>query len=79
VYPRLREWLRKMRELEPVIEDVASVRVAASGLLSGKSIYEAERVIWRGDRLEWLFARGFDGWWAAERAAGRAIIPQPEV
>jgi len=74
-YPRLREWLRMMRDLEPVIKDVESVRAAASRLFSSESNYEAEKIIWRGDRIEWLLARGFDAWWAAERAAKRAIVP----
>lgn len=78
-YPRLREWLRIMRDLEPVSKDMASVRLAASRLFSGEPRYEAERVIWRGDRIEWLLARGFDEWWATERATGRAIIPAPGV
>jgi hypothetical protein len=42
---------------------------------SGSSPYEAEKVVWRGDRIEWLLARGFAGWFRAELESGRAIIP----
>lgn len=79
-YPRLREWLARMRDLECVRKDLESTRLAAIEKFgAGKSPYESDKVVWRGDRIEWLLARGFDAWWNAERATGRAVIPQPSA
>jgi glutathione S-transferase len=74
--PRVRAWFRRMRS-QPVIQrDLAYVKAAAvEKFVEHPSPYEGEKVVWRGDRIEWLLCNGFDGWWALERAAGRAIIP----
>jgi len=43
---------------------------------SGASPYEAEKVVWRGDRIEWLLAHGFQDWFSSELASGRAVVPR---
>jgi hypothetical protein len=43
---------------------------------SGQSPYEDEKIVWRGDRIEWLFAHGFQDWFVSELLHGRAIIPR---
>jgi hypothetical protein len=74
--PRLAAWRRRMRELPAVTRDLEDVRRAArEKFVDGPSPYEAEKVVWRGDRLEWLFRRGFVAWWVAEWEAGRAVVP----
>lgn len=74
--PRVAAWLRRMRALPPVQTDLAEVRAATEGLFaSGSRRYEGEKVVWRGDRIEWLLAQGCDAWWASERASGRAVVP----
>ena len=42
---------------------------------SGKSPYEDEKIVWRGDRIEWLLAHGFQDWFASELSHGRAVVP----
>lgn len=76
-HPRVCAWLARMRALPFVARDLAYVRRAAAEKFAGPgpSPYEGERIVWRGDRLEWLFANGFHAWWAAELAAGRAEVP----
>lgn len=75
-HERLLAWIRRMRELPCVQEDLAFVkRMAAERFGTGESPYEAEKIVWRGDRLEWLFARGFHAWWIEELRAGRAVVP----
>jgi glutathione S-transferase len=70
-------WLGRVRALPCVREDVERVRRAAeSTFASGRtSPYEGDKIVWRGDRLEWLFANGFHAWWLGELAAGRAVVP----
>jgi hypothetical protein len=75
-YPRLSGWNRRMRELPAVRRDLEHVRRAArERFVDAPSPYEAERVVWRGDRLEWLLHNGFADWWYAELRAGRAVVP----
>ena len=75
-YPRLCAWNQRMRELPVVQRDVTEVkRAAREKFVDGPSPYEGEKIIWRGDRLEWLFRNGFAQWWYDEYAAGRAVVP----
>ncbi len=69
-------WNRRMRELPVVRDDLAAVkRMAIERFGSGRHPYESVKVVWRGDRLEWLFANGFHDWWAEELRSGRAVVP----
>jgi RNA polymerase-associated protein len=77
-YPAVRRWDQAMRELPAVREDLRHVkRSVVEKFRQGASPYEAEKVIWRGDRIEWLFARGFADWFWGEIAAGRVAFPAP--
>jgi len=76
-FPQLVRWIRRMRSLPQIEDDLAYVKqMAEERFASGAaSPYEGKKIIWRGDRLEWLFASGFHEWWVAEREAGRAVVP----
>jgi glutathione S-transferase len=75
--PLVSAWLLRMRALPMVRRDVETVRRGVTENLSSPdaSPYESERVVWRGDRLEWLFANGFHEWWVNEAREGRAVVP----
>ncbi len=76
VYPKVFAWNRRMRSLPAVRDDLDYVkRMALEKFGGGPSPYESEKIVWRGDRIEWLFANGFHAWWMAELEAGRAIVP----
>ncbi len=71
-------WNRKLRMLPVVRADLEYVkRNAIEKFASGASPYEAEKVVWRGDRIEWLLAHGFQDWLQSELVAGRAVVPMP--
>lgn len=75
-HPRLLRWNRIMRMQAAVQEDLASVkRSAIEKFGAGCSPYEAEKIVWRGDRIEWLLAHGFQDWLLAELSQGRAVVP----
>jgi len=77
-FPRVLHWVREMRALPVVREDLDSVkRAVVEKFGSGVSPYEAAKVVWRGDRIEWLFARGFHDWFLQELRTGRAVVPEP--
>ncbi len=74
--PRVCAWNRSVREQVVVRNDQAYVkRSAMEKFATGSSPYESSKIVWRGDRIEWLFHNGFHNWWFAELAAGRVVIP----
>jgi glutathione S-transferase len=76
-HPKLLRWNREMRSLAVVREDLDDVKHSAiEKFASGRSPYEGEKIVWRGDRIEWLFANGFHDWLVSEVVAGRAVIPR---
>ena len=76
-HPKLLRWSRQMRMQAAVREDLNYVkRSAIEKFGSGQSPYEAEKIVWRGDRIEWLLAHGFQDWLVAELEHGRAIVPR---
>jgi glutathione S-transferase len=75
--PKLLRWNREMRLQPAVREDLDHVkRSAVEKFASGRSPYESEKIVWRGDRIEWLLAHGFEDWLLSEIAGGRAIVPR---
>jgi glutathione S-transferase len=77
-YSRVLAWQRRMKQLGPVRRDLENARRAvAEKFGSGASPYEGQKVVWRGDRIEWLLSKGYDEWWLSERRSGRAVVPSP--
>jgi glutathione S-transferase len=75
--PKLLRWNRELRLQPAVKEDVDYVkRSAVEKFASGESPYEGERIVWRGDRIEWLLTHGFQDWLLSELAGGRAVVPR---
>jgi len=75
-HPHLAAWNQRLRALPIVRADLDTVKRAAMEKFgSGPSPYEGEKIVWRGDRLEWLFHHGFAEWWMEEWRAGRAVVP----
>ena len=75
-YPKLEAWVARMRAIPAVRKDLDYVKTAArEKFVNSPSPYEGEKVIWRGDRIEWLFRHDFVDWWVAEWRAGRAVVP----
>jgi len=75
--PKVLRWNRMMRSQAAVQEDLDYVkRSAAEKFGSGRSPYEGEVIVWRGDRIEWLLAHGFRDWLFSEISGGRAVVPR---
>ena len=76
-FPNVRRWNANMRTLPCVRSDLDYVRQSAIAKFApGASPYEAEKFVWRGDRIEWLLAHGFREWFWSELASGRAVVPR---
>ena len=76
-FPNVLRWNASMRTLPCVRADLDYVRRSAiEKFAPGASPYEAEKVVWRGDRIEWLLAHGFREWFWSELESGRAVVPK---
>ena len=73
-HPRLLAWYRHMRTLDVCRGDVARVQAFLAALSENRPAIE--RIVWRGDRVEWLLARGFHDWFLGEIRAGRVAWPR---
>jgi glutathione S-transferase len=75
LYPRLNAWFAAMRRDKLFLNDARRTGEFMKSIGTNTS-FERERIFWRGDRIEWLLARGFDDWFFAELRAGRTIWPE---
>ena len=73
-FPRLDAWLRRLRAIQAFADDLARVRAFIVAFLRGDA-HERRKIFWRGDRIEWMLARGYHDWFAGEIAAGRVLWP----
>jgi len=73
-YPRLTAWFAAMRR-DKLFGDDARRTGEYLKTIDDDPGFERERIFWRGDRIEWLLARGFHDWFFNEIREGRAIWP----
>ncbi len=76
-FANVRRWNATMRTLPCVRADLDYVRRSAIDKFApNASPYETEKVVWRGDRIEWLLSHGFQNWFWSELTSGRALVPR---
>jgi glutathione S-transferase len=72
-HSRLSAWLKRMRRIEGCRADLERVRSYLAEL--DASNLERSKIFWRGDRIEWVLARGYHEWFAQEIREDRVIWP----
>lgn len=72
-FPRLTKWLSCMLASPLTRTDMQRLREYMPN--REKLGLEMNRIAWRGDRLEWVLARGFHEWLVGEIRADRVIWP----
>jgi len=72
--PATAAWLDAMRAHPAFAADVKRTRAFLKEFVASDA-HERRKLAWRGDRIEWLLARGFHGWLFKEIEAGRAFFP----
>ena len=73
-HPNLLEWYKRCRAVKIFADDIARTK-AYLAEPAGLDI-EREKIFWRGDRIEWILARGYHEWFVKEIAEGRVLWPQ---
>jgi glutathione S-transferase len=73
-FPRLHGWLARLRAMTIFTDDLARAKRYLVAFLRGGE-HERRKIFWRGDRIEWMLARGHHDWFVGEIAAGRVLWP----
>lgn len=73
-FPSVLAWYQRMRRIDVGMADLDRLK---SYLGQGPAGIDVERskIFWRGDRLEWMLARGYHRWLLGEIEQGRVIWP----
>jgi glutathione S-transferase len=73
----LARWFKQMRTLRICIADLQRTRDYVAHIEDLD--LERRRIFWRGDRIEWILARGFHPWFFKEIHEGRVLWPGPAL
>jgi glutathione S-transferase len=76
-HPNVGRWFKDMRSL-PIC--AADLKRARNYIVTMKDRdIERQRIFWRGDRIEWMLARGFHAWFFNEIEEDRVAWPGPAL
>lgn len=73
-HPRLLAWYKRLRQLDVCRADLERTQKFLRDL--GPNLHRPAKIVWRGDRIEWLLARGFADWFYGEMKADRVAWPR---
>ncbi len=73
-FPRLNAWFAAMRREKICLDDARRTADFMKAIGTNTS-FERTKIFWRGDRIEWLLARGYHDWFMAEIKSGRVLWP----
>jgi glutathione S-transferase len=73
-YPRLHAWLKRLRSVPVFAADLERTK-AFVGQFVGGGAHERKKIFWRGERVEWVLARGFHEWMMREINEDRVLWP----
>jgi glutathione S-transferase len=76
-HPNVARWFRQMRQLPICAADLKRALDYVTRM--GQLDVERRRIFWRGDRIEWMLARGFHDWFMREIAEDRVLWPGPAL
>jgi glutathione S-transferase len=74
-HPNLLAWYQRCRNTRIFADDLARTKAYLSdpGVING---IERNKIFWRGDRIEWILAKGYHDWFTKEIREGRVMWPQ---
>jgi len=76
-HSNLGRWFKQMRALPICAADLKRARDYVASM-KDRDI-EKRRIFWRGDRIEWMLARGFHAWFFNEIKEDRVAWPGPAL
>ena len=76
-HPNVARWFKQMRALPICAADLRRARDFVASVKERD--FERRRIFWRGDRIEWLLARGQHDWFFNEIKEDRVAWPGPAL
>jgi hypothetical protein len=76
-HPSTLTWFKRLRGLRIFADDLERARGFLSRLDTAG--LERDKIFWRGDRIEWMLAKGFDAWFFREIEEHRVLWPGPTL
>jgi glutathione S-transferase len=73
-FPRLHAWQKRLRAIDIFAADLRRAKAFVDEFF-GAHHHERRKIFWRGDRLEWILARGYHGWLVKEIEGDRVLWP----
>jgi glutathione S-transferase len=73
-FPAVHQWTRRLRAHPVFAADLERVKAFLATYASAGA-HERKKIFWRGDRIEWVLARGYHAWFMKEIAEARVIWP----
>ena len=73
-HPRVLAWYQRLRRHPICGADLERTRSFLE--TAGPGLQRPQRIVWRGDRIEWLLAHGFHDWFLEEIRSGRVAWPR---
>lgn len=73
-FPRLVAWFQAMRKERVCMDDGKRTADFMRAIPTNTS-FERTKIFWRGDRIEWMLARGYHDWFMNEIKSGRVLWP----
>ncbi|MGD8317285.1 MAG: glutathione S-transferase family protein [Myxococcales bacterium] len=74
-HPNLLAWYKRCRDTKIFADDIARTKAYLSDPAAMSGV-ERNKIFWRGDRIEWILAKGYHDWFMNEIREGRASWPQ---
>lgn len=74
-HPNVLAWYKRCRDTKIFADDMARTKAYLSDATTMSGV-ERNKIFWRGDRLEWILAKGYHDWFVNEIQEGRVMWPE---
>lgn len=77
-FPNVAAWFKRLRGMPLFSDDIMRAKTFMASMIrgaKGEDTHERRKIFWRGDRIEWVLARGHHDWFVKEIQKGRTLWP----
>ena len=75
-HPRLLAWYKRLRSVDVCRADLERTQAFLVATQAQGALQRPQRIVWRGDRIEWVLARGFHAWFFEEIRQNHVAWPR---
>lgn len=77
-HPHILRWYKRCRDVSVFRDDLSRTKAYMTSAATMTEI-ERNKIFWRGDRIEWILARGYHDWFVGEIESERVLWPKVGV